>query len=241
MDTCAFRSLPRVVYALPTVQGTCSTRNCRLLYHGYNAVTDDSWRKCRLLDHGYNAVSMTLGPAAMLCPGFRTGSWQKRSQRSKKVKYFGSIHTLRPPPDEGGDMCKVWLRSVQKCDLYKVQNDRNKQTNKQKRAKNHFIFIHKMINLTTSLVTQIVGLKLPNMLCPGFCTGSWQKRSQRSKKVKYCGPIIPYDLLQTKGETCAKFDWDRFRNVDLYKVQKRIETNKQTKTSKKPFHLYIQV
>jgi len=75
-------------------------------------ITDDSWRKCRLLDHGYNAVAMTLGPAAMLCPGFCTGSWQKRS---KRVKYCGSIHTPRPSPDEGGDVCKVWLRSVQKC------------------------------------------------------------------------------------------------------------------------------
>jgi len=74
MDTRAFRSVLRVVYALPTVQGTCSTRNCRLLYHGYNAVTEESWRKCRLLDHGYNSVAMTLGPAAMLCPGFCTGS-----------------------------------------------------------------------------------------------------------------------------------------------------------------------
>jgi hypothetical protein len=33
------------------------------------------------------------------------------------------------------------------------------------------------------------------------------------------GPHIPYDLLQTKEETCAKFGGDRFRNVDLYKVQ----------------------
>jgi len=41
------------------------------------------------------------------------------------------------------------------------------------------------------------------------------------------GPYIPYDLLQTKGETYAKFGWDRLRNVDLYKVQ----TNK---TEQKP-------
>ena len=78
-------------------------------------ITDDSWLKSRLLDYGYNAVAMTVGPAAMLCPGFCTGSWQKRSKRSKRVKYSGSIHTLRPPPNEGGDVCKVRLRSVQKC------------------------------------------------------------------------------------------------------------------------------
>jgi len=78
-------------------------------------ITDASWRKCRLLDHGYNAVAITLGPAAILCPVFCTGCWQKRSKRSKRVKYCGSIHTLRPPSDEGGDVCKVRLRSVQKC------------------------------------------------------------------------------------------------------------------------------
>jgi hypothetical protein len=85
------------------------TQKCHLLHHGYNAVADDSWRKCRPLHHGYNAVAMTLGPAAILFPGFWTGSRQKRS---KRVKYCGSIHTLRPPPDQGGDVYKIWLRSV---------------------------------------------------------------------------------------------------------------------------------
>jgi hypothetical protein len=33
------------------------------------------------------------------------------------------------------------------------------------------------------------------------------------------GPYITHDLLQAKGETCAKFGGDRFRKVDLYKVQ----------------------
>jgi hypothetical protein len=137
IDTRVFLSLLRVVY------GTCSTRNC-LLYHGCNAVTDESWRKCRLLDHGYNSVAMTLGPAAMLCPGFCTGSWQKRS---KSVKYCVSIHTLWPPPDEREDMCKFRLRSVQKCGFV---SDTNKQTNKQKRTKSHFIFIYEKQNRVRS-------------------------------------------------------------------------------------------
>ena len=42
IHTHAFRSLLRVVYALPTVHDT-STRKCRLPHHGYNAVADDSW------------------------------------------------------------------------------------------------------------------------------------------------------------------------------------------------------
>ena len=36
------------------------------------------------------------------------------------------------------------------------------------------------------------------------------------------GPYIPYGLFQTTGEMCAKFGSDRFRNVDLYKVQTNI-------------------
>jgi hypothetical protein len=39
------------------------------------------------------------------------------------------------------------------------------------------------------------------------------------------GPYIPYGLFQTKGEMCAKFGSDSFRNVNLYKVQ----TNKRKK------------
>ena len=36
-------------------------------------------------------------------------------------------------------------------------------------------------------------------------------------KVEYCRSIVPYGLFHTKGEMCAKFGWDRFRNVNLYK------------------------
>ena len=52
------------------------------------------------------------------------------------------------------------------------------------------------------------------------------------------GPYIPYGLFQTKREMCAKFGSDRFRNVDLYKVQTNKQTNKQTNTNIKPFQLY---
>jgi len=72
-------------------------------------------RNCRLLDQGYNAIAMTPGLAAMLCPGFCTGSQQKRLTRSKRLKYCGSIRTLRSLPDHGVDVCEVWFRSVQKC------------------------------------------------------------------------------------------------------------------------------
>jgi len=72
--TRTFHSLLRIVYALPTAQGNCST-NAQL-----SSVLSRMTRSAsRLLDHGYNAVAMTLGLAAMLCPGFCTGCWQKRS------------------------------------------------------------------------------------------------------------------------------------------------------------------
>jgi len=39
------------------------------------------------------------------------------------------------------------------------------------------------------------------------------------------GPYIPYGLLQITGEMCAKFGSDRFRNVDLYKVETNIHSS----------------
>jgi len=42
------------------------------------------------------------------------------------------------------------------------------------------------------------------------------------------GPYMPYSLFQTTGEMCAKFGSDRFRNVDLYKVETNIQTNKHS-------------
>jgi len=46
------------------------------------------------------------------------------------------------------------------------------------------------------------------------------RRGRKGKKGSNTeGPYIPYDVLQTKREKCAKFGWDRLRNVDLYKVQ----------------------
>jgi len=55
------------------------------------------------------------------------------------------------------------------------------------------------------------------------------------------GPYIPYDLLQTKGETCAKFGWDRFRNVDLYKVQTNKQTNKKRKKTISSLYIRFQL
>jgi hypothetical protein len=53
------------------------------------------------------------------------------------------------------------------------------------------------------------------------------------KRSNIVGPYIPYNILQTKGEMCANFGWDWFRNVDLYKFH----TNKQKRT--KNYFIFI--
>jgi hypothetical protein len=45
------------------------------------------------------------------------------------------------------------------------------------------------------------------------------------------GPYIPYGLFQTKGQMSAKFGSDWFRNVNLYKVQRKKERKKETNLS----------
>jgi hypothetical protein len=44
-------------------------------------------------------------------------------------------------------------------------------------------------------------------------------------RLRISGPYIPYGLFQTKGETCAKFGSDLFRNVNLYKFHTYKQTN----------------
>jgi hypothetical protein len=51
-----------------------------------------------------------------------------------------------------------------------------------------------------------------------------EKGPKRSKRSRISGPYIPYGLFQTKGETCAKFGLDWFRNVNLYKFHKYKQT-----------------
>ena len=83
----------------------------------------------------------------------------------------------------------------------------------------------------TLIRAAITGITLSRMtLAPaaifgaGFGTRSRQKRSKKSNIV---GPYVPYGLFQTKGEMCAKFGSDLFRNVNLYKVHtKKKQTNK---------------
>jgi hypothetical protein len=42
---------------------------------------------------------------------------RKTKEKVTKVENCGFIHTLRSLPDQGGDVCKVWFRLVQKCEF----------------------------------------------------------------------------------------------------------------------------
>ena len=89
--THAFLSLLRVVYALPTVQDT-STRKCRLLHHGYNAIVDDSWRKCHLLHHEYNTVADDSWAGSHLVPRILHWLLTERAEKVEKGQILW-VHT----------------------------------------------------------------------------------------------------------------------------------------------------
>jgi len=130
-------------YALPIVHDT-SSENTKLSSattsfpwchpnssknHGYDAVADDSCRtrNCRLLQRHFRDVTLTAARitditlSRMTCAGshfvprIRHSLPIKKVKKVETVKHFRTIHTLQSLPDQGGDMCKVWLRLVQKC------------------------------------------------------------------------------------------------------------------------------
>ena len=84
----------------------------------------------------------------------------------------------------------------------------------------------------TLTAAQITDITLSRMACAGshFMPRIWHslptKKVKKVERSNIFWPYIPYGLFQTKGEKCAKFGLDWFRNVNLYKVQ--TNTNKQT-------------
>jgi hypothetical protein len=114
--THAFRSLLRVFYALPTVK-------CRLLRH----VRDATLTRAAITN--ITLLRMTCAGSHLLT-GIRHSTPAEQIKKFEKVKYCGSIHTLRSLPDKGGNVCAKfgsdWFINVY---LYKVQT--NKRTNKQ--------------------------------------------------------------------------------------------------------------
>jgi hypothetical protein len=112
--THVFRSLLRIFYELPTVHVTSVTLHQYALHHGYNSVAGDSGAGSHLLHTNRHSLPT------------------KYVEKVAKLKYYRPILTLRPPPDQEGDVCKVWFRSVQ---IYGVVLVPYKQT---------FIFIYKI-------------------------------------------------------------------------------------------------
>jgi len=99
------------------------------------------------------------------------------------------------------------------------------------------------VALTSAKITDItlsrMTLAPAAILCPGIGTRS-RKECQNVEKVKNLGSYIPYGLFQTKGEICAKSGSDWFRNVNLYKVQKKKKnTHTHKQGNKQNFQLYI--
>jgi hypothetical protein len=66
------------------------------------------------------------------------------------------------------------------------------------------------------------------ILSTGLCARSPENDEKGQKGKTIVGPHIPYGIFQTKGELCAKFGSDWFRNVNLYKVQTHTHTDTQT-------------
>jgi hypothetical protein len=66
-------------------------------------------------------------------------------------------------------------------------------------------------------------------------------RQIRSKRLNILSPYISYGFFQTKGEMCAKFGSDLFRNVNLYKVQTNKQTNTHTHTHKLTFSFIYKI
>jgi len=100
------------------------------------------------------------------------------------------------------------------------------------------------VALTSAKITDItlsrMTLAPAAILCPGIGTRS-RKECQNVEKVKNLGSYIPYGLFQTKGEICAKSGSDWFRNVNLYKVQKKKKTRTHTsKETNKTFSFIYQ-
>ena len=83
--------------------------------------------------HGYKAVARQCGAGSHLLRTNLHALPTKYVEKLGKLKYCGFIHTIRPPPDQGGDVWKFLLYRFINVDLYKFHT--NKQT---------FIFIYKI-------------------------------------------------------------------------------------------------
>ena len=98
-------------YALSIVHDT-SSKNAKLS----SATTSFPWRHktpARITDI---TLSRMTRAGSHFVPRIRHPLPTKKVKKVENVEHFRTIHTLRSLPDQGGDVCKAWLRSVQECE-----------------------------------------------------------------------------------------------------------------------------
>jgi hypothetical protein len=82
-------------------------RFCRpLIRHPFTAYSPQSRiLRCRGILQRLHIVTLIMRPSP------------KNDEKGKKVTNCGSIHTEWSLAEQGGDVCKVWLKLVQKCEF----------------------------------------------------------------------------------------------------------------------------
>jgi hypothetical protein len=86
------------------------------------------------------------------------------------------------------------------------------------------LLIHHLLYILQPTITDIMLSRITPV--PPYCHLDYVHAPRKTmKKVKNCGSIHTLRFFQTKGEMCAKFGSDWFRNVNLYNVQTHTHTN----------------
>jgi len=94
--------------------------------------------KCRLLDHGYNAVTDDCWAVSHLVPRILHWLLTEEVEKVEKGQILW-VHTYPTTPSRPRGRC---VQSLVQIGSEMWICIRNKQTNKQKRTKNHFIFVY---------------------------------------------------------------------------------------------------
>ena len=83
-----------------------------------SATTSCRWRHANTgWNHGYKGIAKNGRVSSQLVPMILQWPPNKKGPKVEEVKNFGSMYTSRSLPDQGRDVCKVWFRSVQKCEF----------------------------------------------------------------------------------------------------------------------------
>jgi hypothetical protein len=81
-----------------------------------SARTSRAWRHTNTFRyHGYNALANAPADDSYLLRSIGHTFATEEVEKVGKVEYRGSVRALRSLPNQVGNGCKVWLRSVQKC------------------------------------------------------------------------------------------------------------------------------